>query len=205
MKKTLIALMTVVTVGCASPQEVETVAAVEPEATEQEVTEQEVTEQETETPEPAEEPEAADNELLIGTQTVETGGFVLTVDAAAYFDRDELGPDAQEILEPGTKSLISLKVSVENTTDETLAIYPDQGTLVVGSEQMMANVWVSDSVGGDFYGPVSKEGTVVFESTQTTDEIVAAGGARYIVDAPHNEDFASTGDDVDLNLNWGRG
>jgi frataxin-like iron-binding protein CyaY len=146
--------------------------------------------------------EAADNLLPIETQTIETGGFVLTVENLGYLSRDDLGDDADEVLDDRTQTLLALDLTVENTTEDTLSIYPDQGTLVIGSEQTEAQFWLSDQVGGDFYGTVTKEGMVFFESSQDGDDIRDLGEVRYLVDGPHDEDLDRTGDDVDATISW---
>ncbi|TCI58320.1 DUF4352 domain-containing protein, partial [Exiguobacterium sp. SH0S2] len=56
-------------------------------------------------------------------------------------------------------TLVVVNVTAENTVDDTIHFYPDQGTLVTNpGEQIDADLWFSDDVGGDFLGKVKKEG-----------------------------------------------
>lgn len=107
---------------------------------------------------------------------------------------------AQTALDSGAVALVNLSIEVNNTTGKTISIYPDQGTLVVGNEQVDADLWLSDSVGGDFMAGIMKEGGVVFLVMRTESDAISH--VRYMVDAP-SENFdrlADTGYDFDIAL-----
>jgi hypothetical protein len=61
-------------------------------------------------------------------------------------------------------SAVGVKMTVENTSsDKKYTTYPDQATLVTSTgEQVDADLWVSDDVGGDFYEGVVKQGNIIF-------------------------------------------
>lgn len=58
-------------------------------------------------------------------------------------------------------TLITIDATVENTVDSTVNFYLNQATLVTDTgQQVDADLWFSDSVGGDFLGVVKKEGNI---------------------------------------------
>lgn len=58
---------------------------------------------------------------------------------------------------------ISVGINLENTKDEVLSFYPDQGSAVIGDMQLSANMFMtSGSVGGDIQGGVKQEGVIEF-------------------------------------------
>jgi ABC-type oligopeptide transport system substrate-binding subunit len=60
-------------------------------------------------------------------------------------------------------SAVGLKFKIENTTTGKFTTYPDQATLVTSTgEQVDADMFVSDSIGGEIDKGVIKEGNVIF-------------------------------------------
>ena len=60
-------------------------------------------------------------------------------------------------------SAVGAKFKIENTTDGKFTTYPDQATLVTSTgEQVDADMYISDSLGGEIDKGVIKEGDVVF-------------------------------------------
>lgn len=58
-------------------------------------------------------------------------------------------------------TLITIEASLENTVDDTTNFYLDQATLVTDTgQQVDAEVFLSDNVGGEFLGKVKKEGNI---------------------------------------------
>lgn len=51
---------------------------------------------------------------------------------------------------------------IENTSDKDFNVYPDQGTLVIEGQQIDADMWFSDDLGGEILHGVTKEGMVTF-------------------------------------------
>ncbi|CDQ18505.1 hypothetical protein [Halobacillus karajensis] len=63
-----------------------------------------------------------------------------------------------------TSSAVGVKMQVENESDSKLySTYPDQMTLVTSTgEQVEADMWVSDDLGGEIHEGVIKEGQIIF-------------------------------------------
>lgn len=58
-------------------------------------------------------------------------------------------------------SLITIEASVENTVDSTVNFFIDQAKIVTDTgQQVDANMWLGDSIGGEFLGAVKKEGAI---------------------------------------------
>ncbi|WP_299831430.1 hypothetical protein [uncultured Metabacillus sp.] len=58
---------------------------------------------------------------------------------------------------------ISVGINLENTTQEALSFYPDQGSAVVGDMQLQANLFLTTgTLGGDVQGGVKQEGVIEF-------------------------------------------
>ncbi|MGM7720567.1 hypothetical protein [Metabacillus sp. Hm71] len=58
---------------------------------------------------------------------------------------------------------ISVGINLENTTDQVLNFYPDQGSLVVGDMQIQANLFMtSGTVGGEVQSKVKQNGVIEY-------------------------------------------
>lgn len=101
--------------------------------------------------------------------------------------------------ENDSTNLIAVHVTVENTSDDTLSIYPDQSVLIANKKQLDANFFLSADVGGDFYGNVEKEGIIFFEYDG---EIKDVEDMKMIINAPHGESYDSIGDAIEFKLNF---
>ena len=67
-------------------------------------------------------------------------------------------------------------------------------------EQVSSEVFLSDSVGGDYIGKVKKSGTIFFIlKNSSADDI---NTITYHVDAPCDENFESVGDQVSVELKF---
>lgn len=94
-----------------------------------------------------------------------------------------------------TVGLIDL--SVTNTTDKKVSVYPDQGTVVAGDEQVDVDIWLSEDVGGDYFAGVMKQGSVLFGLKRA--DVTALDSVRYVVNAPFEaERFESLGEDYEF-------
>ena len=109
--------------------------------------------------------------------------------------------DFMEVEEGKECTLVALKVEFENTTDDTNSIYPDQAVLTSNTkEQVNADMWLSDSIGGEFLGKVKKEGTVFFVLKDTNAEDLTKISVH--IDAPHDDDYETIGDDIKWEFNF---
>ena len=62
-----------------------------------------------------------------------------------------------------TKDKIQVGINVENTSENKVTFYPDQGSAVVGDMQLEANMFLTDGdVSGDIQSGVKKDGVLEF-------------------------------------------
>ncbi|MGP4070157.1 hypothetical protein [Halobacillus sp. B29] len=65
--------------------------------------------------------------------------------------------------ENAKESAVGVKFKMENTTDHKFTTYPDQATLVTSTgEQVEADMFMSDSLGGEIDKGVIKEGNIIW-------------------------------------------
>lgn len=89
---------------------------------------------------------------------------------------------------------VVLAVEVENTSDETINFFPDQGTIVTNTkEQKGAQVFLSDEVGGDFIGQVKKKGNIIFILDSNAEEI---NNVKFVLGNASNSNFESVGEEI---------
>ncbi len=110
-------------------------------------------------------------------------------------DMKELFDNKEEL------GVITVGMTVENTDDSDVSIYPDQAVLTTDSGvQVDADVLLSDDVGGDFHGEVTKEGEVIFLLDLPVDEIK---DIKLIINPAHDEEFESyEEDDLQIPLSF---
>lgn len=126
-------------------------------------------------------------------QTLESGPFKITVEA---IQKAQLQPseDYIEIMGGDDLAVVAVQVLVEHESEDTNAIYPDQSTIVTNTKkQIDADLFLSDSVGGDFIGPVNKDGEVFFIFDDKAEEITSF---KYIVGSAHDENYDNFGEDL---------
>jgi len=84
-------------------------------------------------------------------------------------------------------TMIILNIKAENTSDKTVSVYPDQATITTNTgEQLQAETFISDQVGGEFIGKVKKEGNVMFLADSKPEDITSI---KFILDGPHDENL----------------
>ncbi|MDU5183694.1 MAG: hypothetical protein E6214_00255 [Peptoniphilus harei] len=89
---------------------------------------------------------------------------------------------------------VVLAVEVENTSDETINFFPDQGTIVTNTkEQKGAQVFLSDEVGGDFIGQVKKKGNIIFILDSNAEEI---NNVKFVLGNASNSNFENVGEEI---------
>lgn len=89
---------------------------------------------------------------------------------------------------------VVLAVEVENTSDETISFFPDQGTIVTNTkEQKGAQVFLSDEVGGDFIGQVKKKGNIIFILDSNAEEI---NNVKFVLGNASNANFENVGEEI---------
>ena len=88
-------------------------------------------------------------------------GLKFTIQKAVVSDKAPMVDDnGKEV----TSSAVGVKMKIENTTaDKIYTTYPDQATLVTSTgEQVEADMWLSDNLGGEIHEGVIKEGNIIF-------------------------------------------
>lgn len=133
-------------------------------------------------------------------ESIENGPFIITL---LHSQVSHLEIEDEEMAEYfGGKNLVavSLQIEVTNDSSDTNSIYPDQGTIVTNTgQQVDADIWMSDSVGGDFYGEVTKDGGVFFFFDGNPEDIT---NVRYIVGSGHDDNFENFGDDIEFSIDF---
>ncbi|PAE24052.1 hypothetical protein [Bacillus sp. 7894-2] len=121
------------------------------------------------------------------TQVNKTSG-VLKGEMKAMFDSE-------------VANYVQVDMEVENTSEDTVNFYPDQATITTSTgEQVTSEFMMSDDVGGEFIGPVKKQGSVFFFLKNSKAEDLE--WVRLIVTAPSNADFETIGDDIDIKVEF---
>lgn len=108
-------------------------------------------------------------------------------------ERSQIEPreEYQDILGGKTLGALMFNVTVENSSQDTLSIYPDQGTVTTDSgEQIDASPLFSDEVGGEFNSGQEKKGTILFTFDGDPAKI---NKLSLVVEGAHNEAFETVG------------
>ena len=135
---------------------------------------------------------------------VEQGPFTITVNSVQVADIVANSDEYASFLgmETGSSAaLFAVDVTVENTSGDTMYIYPDQSTIVTNTkEQVTADFFVSDSVGGAFMGNVVKSGQIFFLCKNT----IAADLNQVVwhIDSPHDSNLDHIGEEIVMTFNF---
>ena len=165
----------------------------------------------TEVEEPEEEPEPeppSGAEIVPFTPAVKYSGAGLTfrIEGLTIYSRDDLAeefPDVEGTLEDSTRSIVVATARLNNKTGGLISFHPNQGTLVIGNEQVDANLFVSDGdVGGEIRDGVEREGTIVWEFESGKEKVVKVGRAEFSAGPAFDDDFNDITSDVELSLKW---
>ena len=131
----------------------------------------------------------------------ETGPFKVKVNYIASLEA-ELTSELTSFIkvgESGLVSLIAVHMTIENTSDDKFAIYPDQSVLIANKKQMDADMMLSADIGSEYYGNVEKEGIVYFIFDGDLSEVQEL---KMITKAPHDSDYYSIGEDIEFELKF---
>lgn len=185
----------------------------EPDPAEQEDQEpDEVEDQESE--EPVEDLEPDEDEQAEGILRQELDDPVVYEDSGVRLSVTGVGlssmdsPEADESLgdfvEDDTQTVLALEMTASNDSGGMVDFYPDQGTVHVGREQVEADLFLSESVGGaDMRDGVDNNGLVIWQLTAPYDEVVAEGQLTFAASAPvDSESFDRVGGEVELTVEW---
>ena len=87
---------------------------------------------------------------------------------------------------------IVINMTLENTSDDTISVYPEQATLTTNTgEQIEAELFLSDQIGGEFIGKVKKSGNILFVAKSQPKDITSI---KYILDGPHDQELNQLAD-----------
>lgn len=96
-------------------------------------------------------------------------------------------------------TLVVIDVSAENTSEDTINFYIDQATLTSNTkEQVDPDMMLSDYIDAEFLGNVIHSGTLMYILPNSNASDVET--VTLHIDAPHNENFDSTGDPVEIEI-----
>ena len=184
----LVAVPLALLVGCGEADELKTTATDTEEAAEAE----ESTDEESSTEEmDVQESELGTNKIYMKNKSLtimETMGpiqFAIDKVQTSRLQVNEVYRDSFDGAEEVT--VVAMNVIAENTIDDAISFYPDQGTIVTNTgEQVEADLFFSDDVGGDFLGKVKKEGNVLFFVKAKPEELTEV---KFFTSGPSNEAF----------------
>jgi hypothetical protein len=108
--------------------------------------------------------------------------------------------DAFQSSTAGAVTIGQIEIRVENTTGQKISIYPDQGTIVAGSEQVKVELFLSaGDVGGDYFPGVIQEGRILFFLKRTPASAVES--VLYAIRGPSLTDvFTRLGPDIEMRF-----
>ena len=81
----------------------------------------------------------------------------------------ELSDDEIEMQGLENKYAVQVYFEITNNSDMDFDTYPDQATMVVEGQQIEAEMFLSDSIGGEILSGVTKEGIVTFSVPKIED------------------------------------
>jgi hypothetical protein len=142
-----------------------------------------------------------------GTVMLESEGVVITVHRVAvasfqefYAASDEAGRRALDTFgdAEGALTIGQIELSIENASGSRRTVYPNQGTVVVGNEQVDVSLFLSDDIGGEYFPGVVKEGRVLFFLKRLAYTDVAS--VLYVVGYPFGETFNFAAQDYEFTI-----
>jgi hypothetical protein len=129
----------------------------------------------------------------------ENGPFTVTV-KNAQLSQFQPSEDMVDFFDGEDLGMVTLQLEVVNNSDETNLIYPDQGTVVTDNgQQIDAELFLSDDLGGEFYGEVTKSGDVFFFFDGQAEEV---SNIRYLTNSGTDEDFEPFGEDIEFSIDF---
>ncbi|MCT4784110.1 MULTISPECIES: DUF4352 domain-containing protein [Exiguobacterium] len=190
----VLALPLALLVGCGDADELKTTATDTEEVAAAE-TEKQIAEPKEETE--VQESELGSNQIYMKNKALdiyETIGSIQFVIDKVQTSRLTVEESYRELFDgKEAVTVVAMNVIVENTIDDTISFHPNQATLVTNTgEQVTADIWYSDDVGGEFLGKVKKEGNVLFFVETMPEELTEV---RFIVDGPFDANYEQIAED----------
>lgn len=179
---------------------------------EEDATDEEETDAEEETDDDLDTDEPDDEEMEQTAQVFddpfvwEQEGIRISVTGIGINRIDERTPDdVTRALEDDTNTVLVLDVTASNDHGEAIDLYPSQGEIQVGREQVDAAMWLGDPIAGSgMRDGTDDSGEVFWELTSDYDDVAAEGALDYIVTGPSNaETYDRVIDgDIELAVEW---
>lgn len=190
----VLALPLALLVGCGDADELKTTATDTEEVAAAE-TEKQIAEPKEETE--VQESELGSNQIYMKNKALdiyETIGSIQFVIDKVQTSRLTVEESYRELFDgKEAVTVVAMNVIVENTIDDTISFHPNQATLVTNTgEQVTADIWYSDDVGGEFLGKVKKEGNVLFFVETMPEELTEV---RFIVEGPFDANYEQIAED----------
>ena len=137
--------------------------------------------------------------------SIDSGGVVITIGRVVIAEKDAMALDFSKGIIFDDKPVVAeVMFIVENKTNGIVSVYPDQGKIMVGNEQinMFDYSLAGTSVGGNYGGDILPGAKLIgglwvgFQRTPLDD----INSMTIFIDAPHDKDFNSLGQDYTFNL-----
>ena len=100
-------------------------------------------------------------------------------------------------------AIVGIGMDVENTVDDEIDFFPNQGTIVTNTkEQVDAALFLSEDIGGKFLGKVKKSGQTYFIcKNSVADDITSI---KFHVNGPLNIKTGEASDAMNIEINFNR-
>jgi hypothetical protein len=137
--------------------------------------------------------------------SIDSGGVAITIGRVVIAEKDAMAIDFSKGKIFDDKPVVAeVMFIIENKTSGMISVYPDQGKIMVGSEQinMMDFSFAGTSVGGVYSGDILPGAKLIgglwvgFQRTPLND----INSMTIFINAPHDKDFNSLGQDYTFNL-----
>ena len=163
------------------------------------------------TPQPTKTPKPASKPTSVSAMVVrkdldlrqDRGGILIHITRIQVARWEDVPEDVRQELSDldyykDTRYFGGMGIEVQNTTNRTIRVYPDQGMIIAGNEQNSVDLLTSDDVGGEIYAGVSKEGIVFFALRKA--DVRNLDRLRYVVSGPFDEKLTKLGEDYDFDV-----
>ncbi|AIC95710.1 hypothetical protein [Shouchella lehensis] len=135
------------------------------------------------------------------SETIETGSMSLDLPQVTVSEVVDWPAELADFYDFEPTGIISIDMEVSNSSEDTVNFYMDQATITTNTgEQLDPDIMSSDHIGGEFIGAVNKKGTIVYMLENSDPNEVE--WVRILISAPHDDDFESAGDKVDVQIDF---
>jgi len=141
------------------------------------------------------------------------GGLTIQVARVLIADKDSLEKEMGEDFDQAEifidkPVIVEILYKITNNAAEAITIHPNQGTVIIGSEQidlseyMLSGASIGEDIGGDIYPGVTRIGGIWFGVKRSS--LNDINNMMIILSQPvASDDWESLGDDFQLNIDLG--